>query len=620
MRTLFRLFALVITLLLTVPQAAADEPILTLNALQERIQEIHNETGTAAVGVAVVENGELTWLHALGQSNKEHDVAATPDTLFRIGSTSKMFVALAALKLVEERRLDLNTPLRELIPEVQFKNRWEDEHPVRVVHLLEHTTGWDDMHLMEYAHNEENPIALKDALSLYPKSRESRWVPGTRMAYSNTGLGVAGYVVEKIAGMPFEDYVQKHFFDPLGMPTATFYQPEDDVHRAATAYVDGEAQPYWHIVYRPAGSINASPREMANLLQFFLSRGQAGDQRLLPASAIERMETPHTTPGNAFGITSGYGLANYTSGFKDYGVAFHGHNGGVIGSHSDFAYAPELNAGYVILSSGDAQGNSQMAHAVRLYLLRDRTAPEIEPRPLPEAFQALDGTYKLINHRVQRMVFMPTLLTSMRMTADGEYLRRAPLTGGWESSDYAIGDNLLAERWSGLPAIAIVEDPLVGQVVQVSADLYQKTSAPLVWGEAVFMATVPLFSIGFLLYGLVWLPVNLYRKRTATPAFSVWLWPTIASAFFIAIVVRTMFMGVDFAAFGPWKSLSVTLFLLSLGYGVASVWAAINWVRLWKADIRKRVRVPAALVTLLHLSMTLYLASYGMIGVRLWTW
>ena len=126
----------------------------------------------------VDESGPL-WVGSLGKANLESAVGADEETMYRIGSTSKMFVALAVLQLVEQGRLSLDDRLADLAPEIEFENRWEDSDPVRLVHLLEHTTGWDDIHLPEYAHNDPTPATLKEGLDFHPHSRESRWVPGS---------------------------------------------------------------------------------------------------------------------------------------------------------------------------------------------------------------------------------------------------------------------------------------------------------------------------------------------------------------------------------------------------------------------------------------------------------
>lgn len=600
----------------------ADEPIDTLEKLQEKIADIKQDTGVTALGIALVEQGELVWLDGLGLANVEHQVPATADSLFRIGSTSKMFVALAVLKLAEEGRLDLDAPLRDLAPEIKFTNRWEDEHPVRLVHLLEHTTGWHDMRFAEHGHRDAQDIALGDALLLFPEPRESRWVPGTRMAYSNIGSGVAAYVVEKVTGMAFEDYVRRELFSPLSMTNATFFKPEDYVNRAATAYQNNQAQDYWHILYRPAGAINASPREMANLLQFFLQRGEFANQRLLSSSSIDRMETPKTTLANALGVTNGYGLANYTTGFKRYGMAFYGHNGGMAGAYSEFFYVPSLNSGLALTLTGNPQGLGQISDAVREYLLRERSQPDVSAPPLPDAFKALDGVYKPINPRQESLRFLPTFLTAMTFSSDDSFVQRMPMTQHWDqpSSDYALNDRVLIDQWTGLPHVAILKDPLAGEAVQTGSELYIKTSAVLVWGELLFFVSVLVLSALAVLYALVWVPLNIYRKTLGSPSVSARLWPTLASLLLLANLVRIETISLDFEALRAWSSLSITLFVLTLGYGVASVWSVINLLRLRRQAIAKKVAIPAWIVSLLHLAMTLYLVNYGMIGVQIWTW
>jgi hypothetical protein len=104
--------------------------------------------------------------------------AATSETLFRIRSTSKAFVSLAILMLADQGKLSLDDPVRKLPPEVWFENRWEADDPVRVVHLLEHTTGWHDMHLREYAKDAPGSMGLREALDYDHHSREASMMSG----------------------------------------------------------------------------------------------------------------------------------------------------------------------------------------------------------------------------------------------------------------------------------------------------------------------------------------------------------------------------------------------------------------------------------------------------------
>jgi len=176
-------------------------------------------------------------------------------------------------------------------------------NPIRLVHLLEHTAGWQDTKLAEATYPDSADLTLATALSLFAKNRTSRWVPGSRFSYSNIGSAIAARIVEKVTGTTFASYVQQHWFNRLNMPTATFFQPENET--LATPYMQQQAQPYWHLPYRPAGSINSSAKELLNLVHFLLKRGEFDHQTLLSQSSIDRMELPMSNLGTSAGITDG---------------------------------------------------------------------------------------------------------------------------------------------------------------------------------------------------------------------------------------------------------------------------------------------------------------------------
>ena len=180
---------LLLSVAATWPALAADrksEP-KSIPELQAAIEAVLKETKTPGAAVAIVSRDKAEWMAGIGKANVAANKPVTADTLFRIGSVSKSFAALAALRLQEEGKLKLADTVRQWVPEVAFTNPWGATDPVRLVHLMEHTTGFDDIHLREYAHNEPTPIALKDALAFGAPSRVCRWRPGSRMAYCNSG-------------------------------------------------------------------------------------------------------------------------------------------------------------------------------------------------------------------------------------------------------------------------------------------------------------------------------------------------------------------------------------------------------------------------------------------------
>ena len=154
------------------------KPAQSIPELRQQLEKILHDTHTPGVSVAIVHREGPEWVAGLGKANVAANQPATADTLFRIGSTSKAFVSLSILKLVNEGKLSLQDPVHKLVPEIYFENRWEATDPVRVVDLLEHTTGWDDLHLHEYAKDAKG-MTLREGLDYYHHSRVSRWPPGT---------------------------------------------------------------------------------------------------------------------------------------------------------------------------------------------------------------------------------------------------------------------------------------------------------------------------------------------------------------------------------------------------------------------------------------------------------
>ena len=141
-------------------------------------------------------------------------------------------------------------------------------------------------------------MTLKEGLDFHPHSRRCRWIPGSRMAYSNSGSAVAAYIVEKITGQRYEDYVEETFFRPLQMTHTTFNNDEKYTEFGVTLYNELlEPLPYRHIIQRPAGAINSSASDMGKLVRFFLNRGAVDTLPLISEGAIKRMEASETTPG-----------------------------------------------------------------------------------------------------------------------------------------------------------------------------------------------------------------------------------------------------------------------------------------------------------------------------------
>jgi CubicO group peptidase (beta-lactamase class C family) len=597
--------------------SAQSAPPKTLEELKLQIEKVVKEHDVPAIGIAYVNRQGPVWVAGWGKADLKSGRAADQDTLFRIGSVSKMFAGLAVLKLVEEGKLSLDDTLRERAPDVAFENPWEATNPVRIANLLEHTTGWDDIHLPEYAFAAPDSMTVKEGLDYHPHSRISRWPPGSRHAYNNAGPAVAAYVVEKITGQRYEDYIAKEFFAPIGMESTSYFKTALYDQRGATLYNGETPVEYWKLIFRPAGSINSSARDMAKFVQFLLMRGSTAAGPVVSLSSIERMETPKTLPGNPQGVLAGYGLANYTTGHKAWGYTFRGHNGGMMGALTELAYVNELGEGYVFMinsSNGFAMG--RISELLKDYMTRNAKWKEVESADLPERYTKIDGFYQVINPRTEITRILLDFTSIFRVAHEQKVLHRSPLFGGWISSDYVGPREVLVDRWSGLPTIAVIDDPLAGPTLQLGTDTLQRISG---WTVFARFGTVALFVVmsivGFVAI-IVWAA---RRKKTGDGRLWMRLWPLVASAALFAFQVVFGMGGNLLNELGVVSPISVGLLFLSLLYPAAVLAGAAS---LFTVTSRAPKNLPwwfAAAFAAVHLVIVWALAGYGLLGLRTWT-
>lgn len=243
--------------------------------------------------LVVVKDGQIVSARGFGYADAGKRVPVDPlRTLFRPGSVSKLVTWTAVMQQVEQGRIDLDADINRYL---DFRIPERAGKPVTMRHLMTHTAGFEEAvkHLIVYDR--------ADARALGPLLKS--WVPerifdaGTTPAYSNYATSLAGYVVERVSGLPFDDYVEQRIFAPLNMRSATFRQPLPAAlaPHMATGYIrPGEPAPGFEIVNSaPAGALSASGADMANFMIAHLQGGQFEGRRILSAATAATM---HDSP------------------------------------------------------------------------------------------------------------------------------------------------------------------------------------------------------------------------------------------------------------------------------------------------------------------------------------
>jgi CubicO group peptidase (beta-lactamase class C family) len=619
MKDVKKLLLLIVLLVASGASRAAESQSNSIPVLQAAIEIVLKETKTPGAAIAIVSRGKAEWVAGLGKADVAANQPATADTLFRIGSTSKAFAALAALQLQEAGKLKLTDTVRQWLPDVAFVNPWEATDPLRLVHLMEHTSGFDDIHLREYALNDPTPISLKAALAFGASSRVCRWPPGSRMAYCNSGPAVLAAVVEKISGERFEDYVQENFFNPLHMNTASYYYTPEVQRRLTKLYhSDGVTPyPYWNISYRPAGSINASARDMANYVRFYLQRGSLDGTQLVQAASIERMETPESLPSAKLGLVTGYGLYNYTTCEGAY--VFHGHNGGVMGGLTEMAYLPGYGRGYAfMINSGNGKALRRISDLVRHYVIRDLIPPALPPAAsVPaELKQHYSGYYQAISPRTQMFYALERLLNIGRLvfttnglsitTFDLQHKQWVPMT-----------ERLFRKENQSVATLALLPDAEGETLIQSNDGTFKKVSAFRVWGQRIGFALIALLMLSSPLFALVWGARRLLGKLAGP--LSVRVMPLLSTLSMGAFLGLFYFNREDLWTLGVPSLVSVGIMLSSLAFALTAATSLYVVYRARHVAMNRVAYWHSVLVAVAVAADAVYLGYWGLIGLRLWT-
>ncbi len=307
--------------------------------------------------MALVQDGEIVLLKGYGYSDLEQKTVVDPTkTLFRPGSSAKLITWSAVMQLVEQGKLDLDEDINQYIDfEIPAKYhgslRSRQAGPITMSHLLTHTPGFEDQGADLFVLAAEKVISLEEYLK---KNIPARVFPeGEVMAYSNYGAALAGYIVEKVSGLSFNEYVERNIFEPLGMENSSFRQPlpEELAMRMSEGYKFSNGQYYQgsfeYITALPAGSMSSTAKDMAMFMIAHLQDGQYNGVRILEKKTVQIMhDTQFSYHPELDGMT--YGFIEQTINGKR--IISHGGNTFLFGT--GLYLLPEENVGLFISYNG----------------------------------------------------------------------------------------------------------------------------------------------------------------------------------------------------------------------------------------------------------------------------
>ncbi|HEY0904875.1 MAG TPA: serine hydrolase domain-containing protein [Marmoricola sp.] len=333
--------------------AAGEDAVSSMIATySERIPELMADQDVPGLAIAVVDRDRVLWVEGFGDRDDDGDPVTT-DTIFAVESMSKLFTATAVMQAVAAGRLDLDEPIPTYLPDFTVHSAFE-AHPERSITLrtlLSHTAGLTHEAPVGNS-NELDPGTFEE----HVRSISDTWLRfpvGTGFAYSNLGIDLAGYVLERVEDRPFADVVQDSLLSPLGMDRSTFDRAviEADDNRAAP-HVDYYPDPPLYEAATAAGGLYSSADDLARFLRFQLADGRFGGRRVLDADAMREMRTiPPPFAGEQAGYALGVSRTRWN--LWDQRPVLFNHAGGGTGFMSDLWWAPQLGLGVALLTNSD---------------------------------------------------------------------------------------------------------------------------------------------------------------------------------------------------------------------------------------------------------------------------
>jgi CubicO group peptidase (beta-lactamase class C family) len=306
-----------------------------------------NEPGSAAI---VARRGQVIYKKAFGMANLELDVPMQPDNVFRIGSITKQFTAVAVLQLMEQGKLSLQDTITRFIPDYPMQH-----NRITIEHLLTHTSGiqsYTDMKdFMDRITLDQTPVEIIDHF----KNEPMRFTPGTKWEYSNSNYFLLGYIIEKITGKPYPEYLEQNFFKPLGMSHTLYGSDEKIIKNRAAGYSMSDSgfenthtmsmtQPY------AAGSIQSTVEDLFKWNQAIHS------YKLLKKQTLDKAFTNYKlNDGKESGYGYGWSFGN-VQGSEDIE-----HGGAINGFRSVGIYLPKEDVFVAVFTNCDSRGPEDAA-------------------------------------------------------------------------------------------------------------------------------------------------------------------------------------------------------------------------------------------------------------------
>jgi CubicO group peptidase (beta-lactamase class C family) len=328
----------------------------TQEYIKKLIYYAMNKNSVTGLSIALVDDQRIIWSEGFGYADQENNIPASAETLYRVGSISKLFTDTAAMQLAEQGRLDIDHPLKEYLPEFSIKTNFRHSTDITPRMLMTHHSGLPRDKLNGFI--TPHPAPFTDLAGKLSEDYMS-YPPNQLFSYSNLGITLLGHVVQNQSGIPFADYMKQAILTPLGMKNSSFEQGLSSSSLMARGYKGRQAAVELPLRDIPAGGLNASVNDISRFISMVLAGGNVGSQQLLKPETLKEMLRPqNSNVALDFNFHTGLGWLLSTLGgtkIENAGIVAH-HSGGTLYFRSQMYVLPEKKLGVVVLSNSSTAG------------------------------------------------------------------------------------------------------------------------------------------------------------------------------------------------------------------------------------------------------------------------
>lgn len=357
-----------------------------------------------------------------------------PHDRVHVGSIAKTFVATGVLRLVTEGRIDLDAPVAQYLPDLPIENAWAETAPLRVRHLLDHTSGLGDARMWQVFTLRGDPDApLRAGLARPGERLRLRYRPGARFTYSNPGYLIAAMLIEQVTGTRYEEWLERELLLPLGMSRSTFAFVSQVGRAADTTLAMGHfdgvtSHPAYAIPVRAATQFTTTAADMAIFARFLMSDGQVDGRRLVDSTLLRAMAVPTTTEAVQAGLGTGYGLGLVHR--ERWGITGKCHLGNLGTFRALLCMYPEHQRALFVSINTDPEGANFDRVDSLLAAALDVPPTPVAPAAAPGVdVAAWEGWYVVRPNRFAQFAYLDALGGVTRIDRDGDALNLRPLQG-----------------------------------------------------------------------------------------------------------------------------------------------------------------------------------------------